>query len=225
MVLRRNGVPLRTKDDYRPQPTEADWQAAATDYAAGATLVALARRLGVYERRLREQLARRGVPIRQPRNRGPEWTKDRIALAVRWYIHEGASQLEIARRLGCNVRYVAALFLRLDMRSSHRGSGRRQRGYLGEPTITSGGYISVRIADDDRFAVMRQAGGTLLEHRLVMARHLGRPLLPSESVHHVNGNKQDNRIENLQLRFGQHGNGVALRCAACGSGNVITVTL
>lgn len=46
--------------------------------------------------------------------------------------------------------------------------------------------------------------GYVLQHILVMERHLGRYILPTESIHHINGDKTDNRIENLRS-FSSHG--------------------
>jgi len=59
------------------------------------------------------------------------------------------------------------------------------------------GYIYV-LAPDHPNAVF---GGKryVSEHRLVMSNHLGRPLTNREIVHHINGNKSDNRLENLVI--------------------------
>ena len=66
--------------------------------------------------------------------------------------------------------------------------------------IIKNGYIYVKISPDHPFYhAMATSAGYALEHRLVVAEHLGRPLKDTEIVHHKNGNKTDNRLENLEL--------------------------
>lgn len=71
--------------------------------------------------------------------------------------------------------------------------GRNRRGYI---TITLPAYLSGSGKRKE-----------MLEHRYVMEQHLGRPLLPNETVHHISGDRTDNRLENLELFSSRHGPG------------------
>lgn len=69
---------------------------------------------------------------------------------------------------------------------------------------TSCGYVMIHLSmldtDDRRLASKMTNGKYIAEHRLVMARHVNRPLLwPGDVVHHLNGAKGDNRMQNLRL--------------------------
>lgn len=65
--------------------------------------------------------------------------------------------------------------------------------------LNSRGYIGIRLQPEDFFYSMVDHMDYVLEHRLVMAKSLGRNLHRWEIVHHKNHIRDDNRIENLQL--------------------------
>lgn len=58
---------------------------------------------------------------------------------------------------------------------------------------------NVGYVDKNGYLVTKEKGKLVYMHRKVMSEYLGRPLLPHENVHHLNGDRGDCRIENLQL--------------------------
>ena len=65
---------------------------------------------------------------------------------------------------------------------------------------THGNYKGAKdVRCPKEFASMAKKNGYVGEHRLVVAQALGRPLLRTEVVHHINHDPLDNRLENLML--------------------------
>ena|SRR3990167_11220027 len=74
-------------------------------------------------------------------------------------------------------------------------SGSKNLAWKGGRIITKEGYVKVK----NYIHPHRTKNDYYPEHRLVMEASIGRILLRKEKVHHINGNKQDNRIENLVI--------------------------
>ncbi len=76
----------------------------------------------------------------------------------------------------------------------YQNKGERNGRWKGGRSIDNG-YIKLYSPDHP----FRDYANNVMEHRLVMEKHLNRLLKPKEIVHHINHIKTDNRIENLEL--------------------------
>lgn len=99
----------------------------------------------------------------------------------------------LARRRTCSKSCFARLkSVEMVGEGNHQHGKRgeeRGRAYKGGRRISNWGYVLIK-AGYDKYE---------FEHRQIMEAHIGRKLGHDEHVHHINGNKQDNRLENLAL--------------------------
>ena len=214
-ILKRSGVNLRTD---RKALSAAQELSAVEMYSLGASSVEVAREHGCHPATVRNILRRHN---QAPRRRGGTlrvFSNQQEQEIVRLYAKENLSQSLIAARFGCSQGLVSNLLRSKGMAT--RRASERHPSWKGGRRVHASGYVQTRLSYGHPFYCMVGRAGYVFEHRLVMAQHLGRPLSSGETVHHINGVRTDNRIENLQIRQGSHGKGAVYRCCDCGSLNV-----
>ena len=86
--------------------------------------------------------------------------------------------------------------------------GKDNPNWRGGRVRASNGYILIRVGLGHHLADIR---GYAYEHRIIAEELLGRPLEPGEQVHHINGDKADNRPGNIEVKVSKAWHAVAHR--------------
>lgn len=224
-LLAERSEPLHPGGRAHPRFRSAQQcQEVAAVYVTGASLADLAEQFETSTPVVTAAIKRAGVEIR-PSGRGAFWTEERLRWVSDQYL-SGRSPEVIAEGLGCK-RFVVVARLRQTgaIPPPARPTGADVGGWQGGRCVTPDGYVWARPRADDLEFCRANSNGYVIEHRLVVGRALGRRLTKHETVHHINGDRSDNRLENLQLRQGRHGKGVVMICCACGSHDVKAVEI
>lgn len=103
----------------------------------------------------------------------------------------GRTMQELAEELGIDRRVISKLFKKHDLHirtKSENATGEFNGQFKNEPIYDENGYVEIWNGTE-----------RILEHRYVMEQHLNRKLTSEEVVHHINGIKDDNRFENLEI--------------------------
>lgn len=171
----------------------------ADAYEAGTPITRIAEQHGTNATTIANYLKRQGVELRD--NMLPHfWTADRVAEAAFRY-EDGESQQQIAGAMGCSQAGVSYALTRagVQIRSEGRPRGENHGSWKGGRRVNDHGYVEVKLPPGDPMISMLNSNGYVPEHRLVMARKLGRPLLPGERPHHKNTIRTNNLPGNLEL--------------------------
>lgn len=223
VVLTRLGIEMRTRGGRsRRELTATERRMVLDQYDCGSLAARIAADLRTSLEKVYDVLRDEGVPLRGKGQQPWKPTADEYAqLFALW--QSGMRVWGISRKMGHGTTTIERV-LRENGIEPDKGplKGPESPVWKGG-RVQLGKYVAIWVSEDDPMASMRVYDRYVMEHRLVLARELGRPLTRHETVHHINGDTLDNRIENLQLRTGRHGKGVVHECVDCGSRNIRAV--